>query len=67
MSVELPFNKKPNSWKTITDTDTEKSLQFAINQLEESKKPYSIERNLKNWKRQKQMGQMICLWSKTFV
>ena len=53
MSVEVEFSKKPKDWQTITSWDTPENLEFAVDQLERSQKPYSTEKN----------GKQIRIWS----
>ena len=40
---EVGFNERPRGWMAITVWDTADGLQFAVDQLEKSSKPYAIE------------------------
>ena len=53
---EIPFDKSPNYFSSITVWDYPEGLGFAIEQLEASNKKYSIEKR----------NNKIRVWSKTF-
>lgn len=43
MEYEIPFDERQAGWMAITVWDTLDNLQFAVDQLNKSSKPYAIE------------------------